>query len=78
MTRAWAPNLADHDIAEIASILDGWAGKLSWELLIQAIQKRQTPPIRAKLCTNMSVSGMLSRSASSAPKHAHVEFLQLD
>jgi hypothetical protein len=41
MTRARAPNLADDDIVEIVFILDGWSGKLSWELLIQAIQRRR-------------------------------------
>ena len=41
MTRTRAPNLDDDHIAEIVSILDGWSGKLSWELLIQAIQKRK-------------------------------------
>lgn len=41
MTRERAPNLSDNDIAEIASILDGWSGKLSWELLIEAIQLRK-------------------------------------
>jgi hypothetical protein len=35
-----AKNLQDHDIAEIVSILDGWTRKLSWEFLIDAIERR--------------------------------------
>ena len=41
MARARARNLADADIAEIVAILDGWTGKLSWELLIQAVRQRK-------------------------------------
>lgn len=40
MTRTRARNLDDDAIAEIVSILDGWTGKLSWELLIDAIARR--------------------------------------
>lgn len=35
-----AKNLLDDDIAKIVEVLDGWAGKLTWELLIDAIEKR--------------------------------------
>lgn len=35
-----AKNLDDTDITQIVEMLDGWAGKLSWELLIDAIEKR--------------------------------------
>jgi len=35
-----AKNLSDEDIAKIVEVLDGWSGKLSWELLIEAIEKR--------------------------------------
>lgn len=38
MTRA--KNLTDADIEMIVEILDGWSGKLRWELLIDAIEKR--------------------------------------
>jgi hypothetical protein len=41
MTRIRAPNLDDDAIAEIVSILDGWSGKLSWELLIQSVKRRK-------------------------------------
>lgn len=41
MTHARAKNLDDNDIAEIVAILDGWAGKLSWELFIDAIERRK-------------------------------------
>ena len=36
-----AKNLGDSDITQIVEMLDGWSGKLSWELLISAIQKRR-------------------------------------
>lgn len=35
-----AKNLRDEDVAKIVGILDGWAGKLTWELLIDSIEKR--------------------------------------
>jgi hypothetical protein len=34
-------NLSDHDILGIVAILDGWSGKLSWELFIQAIERKK-------------------------------------
>lgn len=33
-------NLGDDEIKQIVEILDGWSGKLSWELLIDAIELR--------------------------------------
>ena len=33
-------NLGDAEIKQIAEILDGWSGKLTWELLIDAIELR--------------------------------------
>jgi hypothetical protein len=33
-------NLGDSEIKQIAEILDGWSGKLSWKLLIDAIELR--------------------------------------
>ncbi len=33
-------NLGDFEIKQIAEILDGWSGKLTWELLIDAIELR--------------------------------------
>lgn len=41
MMRKRAKNLTDKDIADIVSILDGWSGKLSWDLLIEAIEQRR-------------------------------------
>ncbi len=35
-----AKNLNDEDVARIVEILDGWSGKLTWELFIVAIEKR--------------------------------------
>ncbi|WP_233799924.1 hypothetical protein [Paraburkholderia sp. HP33-1] len=34
------PNLDDAAIGRIVQILDGWSGKLTWQLLIDAIQHR--------------------------------------
>jgi hypothetical protein len=36
-----APNLNDEHIEVICRVLDGWEGKLTWELLIEAIETRQ-------------------------------------
>lgn len=36
-----APNLAVEHIEAICRVLDGWDGKLTWELLIEAIAARQ-------------------------------------
>lgn len=33
-------NLGDSEIKQIAEMLDGWSGKLSWKLLIDAIELR--------------------------------------
>jgi len=41
MSRSRARNLSDEDLADIVGILDGWSGKLSWELLIDAIERRK-------------------------------------
>ena len=40
--KSWsrARNLSDRDIQEIVDILDGWEGKLSWDLLVESINKR--------------------------------------
>lgn len=35
-----AKNLGDTDIETIVGILDGWDGKLTWDLLIEAIESR--------------------------------------
>lgn len=37
---ARAKNLGDADIAKIVAILDGWSGRLTWELLIDAVERR--------------------------------------
>lgn len=34
-----AKNLSDEDIAKIVGILDGWSGKLTWDLLIEAVER---------------------------------------
>lgn len=40
MTKSRAKNLDDAAIGVIVSVLDGWAGKLTWDLLAEAIEKR--------------------------------------
>jgi hypothetical protein len=34
-------NLEDDDVAAIVAILDGWSGRLTWELLIEALEERK-------------------------------------
>ena len=38
--KARARNLGGEDIEAIVSILDGWDGKLTWELLIDVVEQR--------------------------------------
>src|SRR5450759_543410 len=40
MAQRRSKNLGDAEIKQIVEILDGWSGKLSWELLIDAIELR--------------------------------------
>jgi len=40
LSKKRSKNLGDAEIKQIAEILDGWSGKLSWELLIDAIELR--------------------------------------
>ena len=40
MVQKRSKNLGDAEIKQIVEILDGWSGKLSWELLIDAIELR--------------------------------------
>ena len=40
MKQKRAKNLTDANIKQIVEILDGWSGKLSWNLLIDAIELR--------------------------------------
>jgi hypothetical protein len=39
MSRSRERNLDDEAISRIVGILDGWAGKLTWELLIDAVDR---------------------------------------
>ena len=41
MTRVRSKNLGDAEIAAIVAILDGWSGKLTWEGLIEAVERRR-------------------------------------
>ncbi len=40
MAQKRSKNLGDAEIKQIVEILDGWSGKLGWELLIDAIEIR--------------------------------------
>lgn len=40
MAKGRAKNLDDTAIEIIVGILDGWSGKLTWDLLIEAVEKR--------------------------------------
>lgn len=40
MAQKRSRNLGDAEIKQIVEILDGWSGKLSWDLLIDAIELR--------------------------------------
>jgi hypothetical protein len=40
MIRSREKNLDDEVVANIVQVLDGWSGKLSWERLIEAVEKR--------------------------------------
>jgi hypothetical protein len=40
MAQKRSKNLGDAEIKKIVEILDGWSGKLSWDLLIDAIELR--------------------------------------
>lgn len=39
--RSRSKNLAESDVDEIVQILDGWTGELTWEALIDAIERRK-------------------------------------
>jgi len=41
MARVRGKNISSDDVADIVSILDGWAGKLTWGLLIRSIVSRK-------------------------------------
>ena len=41
MTREREKNLDDTLVAGIVKILDGWTGKLRWEALLDAIERRE-------------------------------------
>lgn len=40
MIRSRSRNLGDEEIADIAAILDGWRGKLSWNGLVETVASR--------------------------------------
>lgn len=40
MAKRRARNIDDRTIIQVVGLLDGWAGKLSWDLLVDEIEKR--------------------------------------
>lgn len=34
-------NLYDDDVARIVAVLDGWSGRLTWDLLVEALEARK-------------------------------------
>jgi hypothetical protein len=40
MTRVREKNFDDEVVAGVVHVLDGWSGRLSWEALIEAVEKR--------------------------------------
>ena len=82
MARVRARNLADADIADIVAILDGWSGKLSWELLIQAIKLRKHATYtrqalhkhaRIKLAFSLCKKRLAATDSGNVPKAASPE-----
>lgn len=80
-----ARNLRDQDIARIVEILDGWTGKLTWESLIEEIEKRlfstytrqalhKHPRIKDAFALRKDA---LSKTAGTAPKTVESPELQL-
>ncbi|OAB17458.1 hypothetical protein AQ853_20980 [Burkholderia pseudomallei] len=41
MTRVREKNLDDTVVAAIVEVLDGWSGRLTWEALIEAVERRE-------------------------------------
>lgn len=41
MTRVRERNLDDTVVATIVEVLDGWSGRLTWEALIEAVERRE-------------------------------------
>ncbi|HEY2606135.1 MAG TPA: hypothetical protein VGJ10_09040 [Paraburkholderia sp.] len=41
MTRVRERNLDDKVVATIVEVLDGWGGRLTWEALIEAVERRE-------------------------------------
>ena len=75
MTRGRAKNLNDDAIELIVGMLDGWSGKLTWDLLIDVIEKRlrvrytrQALDKRARIKMAYQVT---KTRLSESPRHEH-------
>lgn len=69
MTTKRSPNLSAKDVAQIVELLDGWKGRLSWPLLIQAVQAR----LRAKYSRTALHNHRRIQAAFTARKAAPLE-----
>lgn len=67
-----AKNLTDSDIEDIIGILDGWSGKLTWDLLVEAIEKRKTAKYTRQALFNheriKAAFQSIKKSPAKAPK----------
>ena len=74
-----AKNLSDQAIESIAAILDGWSGKLTWELLLDAVEHRlHQRYVRQTLSNHARISAAFRHrkttlSASGGPKKTPID-----
>ncbi len=61
MTKRRARNLDDQAIERIIGILDGWSGKLSWDLLVDSIERYLGGGTRVRHSINMGESNLHTR-----------------
>lgn len=74
MTKSRSKNLDDEAIELIVGILDGWSGKLTWDLLAEAIAKRTrvryTRQALDKHCRIKAAFQLTKERLSGAPRTA--------
>lgn len=72
-------NLDDHVIEVIVGLLDGWTGKLTWELLIEAVAERTRSTYtrqalhmheRIRMAYQLRKAGLASSSSAKAQRSA--------
>ena len=73
-------NLSDEDIADIVALLDGWSGRLSWDLFIEAIARRKhTTYTRQALHKHVRIRNAFSlrkKTLSNVVEHAFPEDME--